>query len=136
MGSCDADGFLVWWAVAALSSYWHDRFAMEVTSQFKNFLPTTITVLRDGNWVVISPEELVEGDIVMLKACIRVPADIRVIEVSNAKVRAKCMRNVCGTYGLQPRCVRNACGTYGLQCQGACGMHAGTKSWDMTPQGT
>jgi len=51
----------------------------------KNMLSPTITVLRDGNGIEIPSKDLVPGDILLLEAGDRVPADARLIEAHSLK---------------------------------------------------
>ena len=55
----------------------------KVLSGFKKLVPSNCTVLRSGNLMDIQSEQLVVGDIVILTAGSRVPADIR-LSYSNA----------------------------------------------------
>jgi len=45
-------------------------------------LPSEIVVLRDGNWHAILATGLVPGDIVQIRAGNKIPADLRLVEVS------------------------------------------------------
>jgi sodium/potassium-transporting ATPase subunit alpha len=47
---------------------------------FKNLVPQYATVIRDGQKLTITAEEVVVGDIVEVKGGDRIPADIRVIK--------------------------------------------------------
>jgi magnesium-transporting ATPase (P-type) len=49
-------------------------------------LPSEAIVVRDGHEAVIAASELVKGDIVKLRPGSRVPADLRLIQVSGLKV--------------------------------------------------
>ncbi len=54
---------------------------------FKNLVPQFATVVRSGETVTIHAEELTIGDIVLVKFGDRIPADIRILEASQFKVR-------------------------------------------------
>ncbi|EGR27496.1 K antiporter P-type alpha subunit family protein, putative [Ichthyophthirius multifiliis] len=53
---------------------------------FKNFLPQVCYVFRDGMLKQIPVEKLVIGDLVQIKAGMKIPADIRIIESMEMKV--------------------------------------------------
>jgi sodium/potassium-transporting ATPase subunit alpha len=46
-------------------------------------LPSEVTVLRDGDWHGIPAAALVPGDIVQIRAGNKIPADLRLAEVSS-----------------------------------------------------
>jgi len=46
-------------------------------------LPSEVVVLRDGNWHAIPAAGLVPGDIVQIRAGNKIPADLRLVEVSS-----------------------------------------------------
>ena len=46
-------------------------------------LPSEVIVLRDGNWHAVSASALVPGDIVQIRAGNKIPADLRLAEVSS-----------------------------------------------------
>lgn len=54
---------------------------------FKNMVPQFATVIREGEKLTLRAEDLVLGDVVEVKFGDRIPADIRVIEARNFKVR-------------------------------------------------
>lgn len=60
-------------------SFVHEREARKVVAGFQNLLPENCMVIRDGREVTMSAEELVVGDIILIKNGTRVPADARVI---------------------------------------------------------
>lgn len=51
-------------------------------SSIKDMLPEHCQVIRDGQLAVIAAEELVPGDVVLVKSGNKLPADLRFIEVS------------------------------------------------------
>ena len=67
--------------------YLQKRKSEQIMASFKNMLPQHATVLRDGQEKKVNAEDLVLGDIVMLKAGDAVPADLRVLECENLKVK-------------------------------------------------
>ena len=50
---------------------------------FKNMIPPQTTIIRNGKETETESANLVPGDIVLIKAGARIPADIRVIEAYN-----------------------------------------------------
>lgn len=54
---------------------------------FKNMVPQFATVIREGEKLTLRAEDLVLGDVVEVKFGDRIPADIRVVEARNFKVR-------------------------------------------------
>lgn len=54
--------------------------------KFKNMIPPSATVIRDGEQSEVPAEDLTVGDIVKVKTGQKVPADIRLLEVANMKV--------------------------------------------------
>ena len=49
----------------------------------KTLIAEEATVLRDGKQLIISARDLVVGDVVLLSMGDRVPADLRLVEVSS-----------------------------------------------------
>jgi len=60
--------------------------AEKAIDALKKLIVSKVTVLRDGIHHEISVEKIVPGDIVLLEEGNRVPADVRLIEVSNLKI--------------------------------------------------
>lgn len=52
----------------------------------KKFTETSATVLRDGKEIIISDQELVPGDVVILQEGEKVPADARIVFSNNLKI--------------------------------------------------
>mmetsp|Transcript_13029 Transcript_13029/g.21358 ORF Transcript_13029/g.21358 Transcript_13029/m.21358 type:complete len:1194 (+) Transcript_13029:80-3661(+) len=67
-------------------TYIQDRKAGNVMKSFKNMLPSYCRVLRDGNETKIPVEDLVVGDVVVVQAGDKVPADIRILQSDEMKV--------------------------------------------------
>lgn len=64
-------------------SYFQNRKSEDLMASFKNMMPTSISVRRDGNVRKLDAKELVVGDIIILKGGDKVPADARVIDCSD-----------------------------------------------------
>lgn len=54
--------------------------------KFANMIPPNATVIRNGEQNEVPAEDLVVGDIVLVKTGQKVPADIRILETANMKV--------------------------------------------------
>jgi hypothetical protein len=69
-------------------NYWHERQTSNVLASIKGMLPSSCIVVRDGAEQSVPAESLVLGDVVHLKLGNRVPADMRLIQATDLKVRA------------------------------------------------
>lgn len=81
------------------------RFTQElkskhITDQLTNMIESQVEVKRDGIWKEVNSEELVEGDVVKLKAGDRVPADIRIIRARDCFVSQSV---ITGESGIQEK---------------------------------
>uniref|UniRef100_A0A1I8GHK0 Sodium/potassium-transporting ATPase subunit alpha n=1 Tax=Macrostomum lignano TaxID=282301 RepID=A0A1I8GHK0_9PLAT len=72
--------------VTGVFSYYQDAKSAAIMESFKKMVPQYAIARRGGQNLNIPSEELVIGDIVMVKMGDRVPADIRVIEAHGFKV--------------------------------------------------
>lgn len=72
--------------VNALIGYIQEGRAEQAMAAIRNMLSPHAAVLRGGQRLTIEGEALVPGDIVMLEAGDKVPADLRVIQASNLNV--------------------------------------------------
>ena len=66
----------------ALFNAWQDFSTSRVMSSIKDMLPADVVVLRDGSQQSVPAIELVPGDLVHIPLGQKVPADLRLIEVS------------------------------------------------------
>lgn len=62
---------------------WQDWSSTRVMASITAMLPESCLVLRDSSLVVVSAPDIVPGDVVHLKAGNKLPADVRLVEVSN-----------------------------------------------------
>lgn len=62
---------------------WQDWTSSQVMASIKNMLPDECQVLRDGAQMTLFASELVPGDILLVKAGNKLPADIRIAEASS-----------------------------------------------------
>lgn len=53
---------------------------------FKNFIPTTCVVIREGKEEIKNANLLVPGDIIKIDKGNRIPADVRIIESNEMRV--------------------------------------------------
>ena len=80
------------WALAgvallnALFSFVQEYRAEKAMQALRHYLPANVEVLRAGQPVTLQAEELVPGDLMILKEGIRVPADARLIEAEGLLV--------------------------------------------------
>ncbi|PWY75421.1 Na/K ATPase alpha 1 subunit [Aspergillus heteromorphus CBS 117.55] len=69
--------------IQAAFNAWQDWSSSRVMASITAMLPESCLVLRDGSISVISAPDIVPGDVVHLKAGNKLPADVRLVEVSN-----------------------------------------------------
>lgn len=61
---------------------WQDFSTSKVMSSIKGLLPANVLVLRDGKQINVAASELVLGDLIQVSLGEKVPADVRLIQVS------------------------------------------------------
>jgi sodium/potassium-transporting ATPase subunit alpha len=69
--------------VQAFFTAWQDWSTSRVMNSINNMLPTQTLVVRDGKTVTIDAAHLVPGDIVHIKMGNKIPADLRLVEISD-----------------------------------------------------
>merc|ERR1712179_553484 len=72
--------------VTGIFSYYQESKSAKIMESFKNLVPQFALVIRDGQKVTITAEELTVGDVVEVKFGDRMPADVRIIESRQFKV--------------------------------------------------
>merc|ERR1719347_2413397 len=72
--------------VSALFSFFQEAKGAKIMESFKNMIPPTAVVIRDGQARDVLAEELVVGDVLQIKGGDGVTADIRIIENYGLKV--------------------------------------------------
>lgn len=72
--------------VTGCFQYFQEAKSSKIMESFKNMVPQFALVLREGQQHSMACEELVLGDIVMLKGGDRVPADVRILSSHGLKV--------------------------------------------------
>ncbi|KAJ7227924.1 hypothetical protein C8J57DRAFT_1092819 [Mycena rebaudengoi] len=70
-------------AIQAIFNAWQDYSTGHVMASITGLLPTEILVTRDGEKFKLPAADLVSGDIITLSLGSRVPADLRLLEVSS-----------------------------------------------------
>ncbi len=82
------DSIVIFMAVLinAIFGFWEESKTSNILEKLKKVLETRTIVLRDGHKLEILQEELVPGDIILLRAGDKVPADARLLEGKNLKI--------------------------------------------------
>ncbi len=77
------------WAVNLINgafSFWQEYKAEKATEALRKLLPHNVRLLRQGEESLISAEELVPGDVMLLSEGDRISADARLVEESELRV--------------------------------------------------
>ncbi|CAI5516948.1 unnamed protein product [Closterium sp. Naga37s-1] len=72
--------------VTASFTYWQEARSEHIMESFRQLIPATSRVLRNGRVQVVDASELVPGDVVELSDGDKVPADIRLIHATDLTV--------------------------------------------------
>ncbi|KAG8178711.1 hypothetical protein JTE90_024833 [Oedothorax gibbosus] len=72
--------------VTGIFSYYQEAKSSKIMESFKSMVPQYATVVRGGQKLTISAEEVVQGDIVEVAVGDLIPADIRVVWSASMKV--------------------------------------------------
>ncbi|CAI5537563.1 unnamed protein product, partial [Closterium sp. Naga37s-1] len=72
--------------VTASFTYWQEARSEHIMDSFRQLIPATSRVLRNGRVQVVDASELVPGDVVELSDGDKVPADIRLIHATDLTV--------------------------------------------------
>ncbi|GIX63259.1 calcium-transporting ATPase, putative [Babesia caballi] len=70
----------------ALVGVWQEANAEQALDALKKLQPTVATCLRDGQWTTVDSACLVVGDVIRIRTGNKVPADIRVCNVSSTSL--------------------------------------------------
>jgi len=70
----------------AFLGFYQERKAIKILEELKKILKIEAKVIREGRERIIDAEELVPGDLILLSAGDKVPADARVVESQNLTV--------------------------------------------------
>lgn len=68
--------------IQAAFNLWQDYSSSQVMASIKTMLPDGCRLLRDGIQVTAHAEEIVPGDVILIKAGNKLPADVRFVQVS------------------------------------------------------
>ncbi len=71
--------------INALLGFIRDGKAEKALDSIRNMLSAAASAVRGGETRLISAEELVPGDVVLLESGDRIPADLRLVEVKNLR---------------------------------------------------
>lgn len=69
--------------IQAAFNMWQDWSSGRVMASIKNMLPDECHVLRDGSQRIMFAHDLVPGDVLLIKAGNKLPADVRFTQVSS-----------------------------------------------------
>lgn len=69
--------------IQAAFNMWQDWSSSRVMNSIKTMLPENCMVIRDGNQVELMAENIVPGDILIVKSGNKLPADVRFLKVSS-----------------------------------------------------
>jgi sodium/potassium-transporting ATPase subunit alpha len=69
--------------IQAAFNAWHDWSSSRVMASITNMLPENCTVLRDGMQMSVFAHDIVPGDVLIIKAGNKLPADVRFVDVSS-----------------------------------------------------
>eukprot|EP00002_Diphylleia_rotans_P025319 TRINITY_DN4_c0_g1_i2.p1 TRINITY_DN4_c0_g1~~TRINITY_DN4_c0_g1_i2.p1 ORF type:complete len:1006 (-),score=236.56 TRINITY_DN4_c0_g1_i2:389-3406(-) len=72
--------------ITSVFSYYQEFKSNSIMEKFKNFLPQMATVIRNGEKRKLDATDVVPGDIIEIIGGNKIPADLRLISVSNLKV--------------------------------------------------
>lgn len=72
--------------INALIGHIQESNAEKSLKSIRNMLASEARVIRNGNHETIPTTEIVPGDIIVLRAGDRIPADMRLIEAHNLRV--------------------------------------------------
>lgn len=73
---------IIVFVVQALFNAWQDYSSSKVMASITTMLPDSCVITRDGKQTSMSAVDLVPGDIVHIKLGDKIPADLRLLEVS------------------------------------------------------
>jgi sodium/potassium-transporting ATPase subunit alpha len=69
-------------AIQAAFNAWQDFSSSRVMASIKNMMPEKCTLIRDGNQISSPALDVVPGDVVIIQAGNKLPADVRFTEIS------------------------------------------------------
>jgi sodium/potassium-transporting ATPase subunit alpha len=69
--------------IQAAFNTWQDWSSSRVMASISTMLPDDCLILRDGTHVTVIVSEIAPGDILFIKSGNKLPADVRLVEVSS-----------------------------------------------------
>ena len=72
--------------MVACFTFYQESKSSSIMAGFKNLIPPITMVIRNGKEIELESSYLVPGDVVLLKAGAKIPADVRILEANNLKV--------------------------------------------------
>ncbi|CAF0971223.1 unnamed protein product [Brachionus calyciflorus] len=72
--------------ISGCFSFYQEEQCKNIIKSFQNIVPQKARVIRDGVIMIVKVENIVVGDIVLLKAGDKVPADLRILEAEKLYV--------------------------------------------------
>jgi magnesium-transporting ATPase (P-type) len=91
--------------INAIIGHVQEGRAEAALASLKSMLALEAVVVRDGRRSTVPAEELVPGDVVMIEAGDRVPADLRVLEAHNLRVEEAALTGESVPVGKGPKAV-------------------------------
>uniref|UniRef100_A0A915IQM6 Cation-transporting P-type ATPase N-terminal domain-containing protein n=1 Tax=Romanomermis culicivorax TaxID=13658 RepID=A0A915IQM6_ROMCU len=88
--------------VQSYFSFRQERKASNLIAGFLNMMPTSCQVLRNGSWIFVPAQDLVVGDVIRVKEGDKVPADVRIFEVNEAKIEKSSLTGESEPVSLSP----------------------------------
>lgn len=96
--------------INAIIGFIQEGKAEEALEGIRKMLSLNAHVRRGGEWMEVSAEELVPGDLVRLRSGDRVPADLRLLEVVNLRVEEAALTGESEPSAKHPDPVRDEAG--------------------------
>ncbi|CAF0779597.1 unnamed protein product [Rotaria sp. Silwood1] len=94
--------------ITAIFAYYQESKAGKIMESFKKMVPQQAVVMRDGQKIEISAQELVVGDIVFVKIGDKTPADIRVLSSQSFKVDNSSLTGESEPLARSPDCTHDS----------------------------
>ncbi|KAI1305851.1 Sodium/potassium-transporting ATPase subunit alpha [Halotydeus destructor] len=88
-------------------SYYQEAKSSKIMESFKNLIPQYATVVRGGQKLTISAEQLVLGDVIEVKGGDRIPADMRVTWAAGFKVDNSSLTGESEPQSRSPECTND-----------------------------
>ncbi|GAB4379196.1 MAG: cation-translocating P-type ATPase [Elainellaceae cyanobacterium] len=98
----DATAVLVIVLLNGILGYVQESGAEKALAALKNLATSKVRVVRDGNPLEVDSKDLVPGDIILLEAGVKVPADGRILEAASFQVREAALTGESHAVDKQP----------------------------------